>query len=110
MAPYSWSLSAREAPASAPARATLTADRPEPRGAGEQLSGRVAVVTGGATGLGRAACLEFAQRGAAVAFNYLDLPGRDVAAQALLTETAIKATGVPVYSARCDVRWRSRSG
>ena len=64
----------------------------------------MAVVTGGATGLGRAACLEFAQRGAAVAFNYLDLPGRDVAAQALLTETAIKATGVPVYSARCDVR------
>jgi 3-oxoacyl-[acyl-carrier protein] reductase len=56
--------------------------------------------------LGRAACLEFAQRGDAVAFNYVDLPGRDVSAQALLTETALKATGVPVYSARCDVRDR----
>ena len=77
-----------------PERATLAAG----------LRGRVAIVTGGATGLGRAVCLEFAQQGAAVAFNYLDLPGRDVAAQALLTETAIKATGVAVYSARCDVR------
>jgi 3-oxoacyl-[acyl-carrier protein] reductase len=56
--------------------------------------------------MGRATCLEFAQRGAAVAFNYLDLPDRDVAAQALLTETAIKALGVGVYSERCDVRDR----
>src|SRR2546428_13526560 len=40
----------------------------------------------------------------AVAINYVDLPGRDVAAQALLTETAIRALGVPVYCARCDVR------
>lgn len=71
---------------------------------GDDFRGRVAVVTGGATGLGRAACLELAQRGAAIAFNYLDLPGRDVAEQALLTETAIKALGVGVYSARCDVR------
>lgn len=74
--------------------------------AGEEFKGRVAVVTGGATGLGRAVCLEFAQRGAAIAFNYLDMPGRDVAEQALLTETAIKALGVGVYSARCDVRNR----
>ena len=68
------------------------------------MQGRVAMVTGGATGLGRAVCLEFAQRGAAIAFNYVDLPERDVTAQALLTETAIKALGVPVYSSRCDVR------
>src|SRR5205823_4404279 len=61
-------------------------------------------VTGGATGLGRATALEFAQRGVAVAINYVDLPDRDVAAQALLTETAIRALGVPVYCARCDVR------
>src|SRR5689334_4631599 len=32
------------------------------------------------------------------------MPGRDVGAQALLTETAIKALGVPCYSALCDVR------
>jgi len=62
------------------------------------------VVTGGATGLGRAVALEFAQGGCGVAFNYVELPGRDVGAQALLTETAIKALGVPRYSAVCDVR------
>jgi 3-oxoacyl-[acyl-carrier protein] reductase len=43
----------------------------------------------------------------AVAINYVDLPERDVAAQALLTETAIRALGVPVYCARCDVRDRA---
>ena len=62
------------------------------------------IVTGGATGLGRSVALEFAQSGCGVAFNYLELPGRDVGAQALLTETAIKACGVPCYSALCDVR------
>jgi 3-oxoacyl-[acyl-carrier protein] reductase len=68
------------------------------------MKGRVAIVTGGATGLGRAVGLEFAQVGCAVAFNYVELPGRDVGAQAVLTETAIKACGVPCYSALCDVR------
>ena len=70
----------------------------------ETFRGRVVVVTGGATGLGRAVALEFAQAGCGVAFNYLELSGRDVGAQALLTETAIKALGVPCYSALCDVR------
>ena len=70
----------------------------------ETFRGRVVVVTGGATGLGRAVALEFAQAGCGVAFNYLELPGRDVGAQALLTETSIKALGVPCYSAVCDVR------
>ncbi|HXF95454.1 MAG TPA: 3-oxoacyl-ACP reductase family protein [Gemmatimonadales bacterium] len=104
MASSTWTLATREA--AAPARAPATEERPEPLGAGDSMQGKVALVTGGATGLGRAVCLEFAQRGAGIAFNYVELPGRDVAAQALLTETAIKAFGVPVYSARCDVRSR----
>ena len=95
-------MGAREAPVSAGA----VQERPEPARAGNEFRGRVLVVTGGATGLGRAVGLEFAQLGCGVAFNYLDLPGRDVAEQALLTETAIKALGVGVYSARCDVRNR----
>ncbi|HTI06886.1 MAG TPA: SDR family oxidoreductase [Gemmatimonadales bacterium] len=68
------------------------------------MRGRVVMVTGGATGLGRAVALEFAQVGCGVAFNYVEMPGRDVGAQALLTETAIKAYGVPCYSGVCDVR------
>ncbi len=61
-------------------------------------------MTGGATGLGRAIALEFARRGVNVAFNYIELPDRDIASQALLTETALRDCGVRVYSEHCDVR------
>ncbi len=99
----SWVVAPHEA---APIGAPAAQQRPQPQPLAETVQGRVAIVTGGATGLGRAAALEFAQRGVAVAINYVDLPERDVAAQALLTETAIRACGVPVYCARCDVRDR----
>src|SRR2546430_426571 len=56
--------------------APATATRPEPQRLAETVQGRVAVVTGGATGLGRSTALEFAQRGVAVAINYVDLPDR----------------------------------
>ncbi len=70
------------------------------------MRGHVAIVSGGATGLGRATGLEFARRGVHVAFNYVDLPDRDIPEQALLTETALRAHGINVYSCRCDVRSR----
>jgi 3-oxoacyl-[acyl-carrier protein] reductase len=69
--------------------------------------GKVAVVTGGATGLGRCIAMEFARLGCRVAFCFVDLPGRDVVEQALLTETACTAMGAEVHAARCDVRDRT---
>ncbi len=98
--PYPWSTSGGGREASAPA----VQERPQPQKTVESIRGRVIIVTGGATGLGRAVALEFAQNGCGVAFNYVELPGREVGPQALLTETAIKALGVPCYSAVCDVR------
>ncbi|HMA40866.1 MAG TPA: SDR family oxidoreductase, partial [Gemmatimonadales bacterium] len=98
----SWSMAARQAPS--PTGEAATQERPDPQVVAERLGGRCALITGGATGLGRAICLELAQRGTAIGFNYVNLPGRDVSAQALLTETAIKAHGVAVYSEHCDVR------
>ncbi len=68
------------------------------------MKGNVALVTGGATGLGRAVGLDFARHGVNVAFNYVLLPNRDIAAQALLTETALRGLGIEVYCAICDVR------
>jgi len=95
-------MSARQGPS--PTGAAVTQERADPRLVGEGVSRRIAIVTGGATGLGRAICLDLAQQGTAIAFNYVNLPGRDVSAQALLTETAIKGHGVGVYSEHCDVR------
>jgi 3-oxoacyl-[acyl-carrier protein] reductase len=68
--------------------------------------GRVAIVTGGATGLGRHIAIEFARLGCNVAFCYVNMPGRDVSEQAVLTETALSAMGIGVLACRCDVRDR----
>src|SRR5207253_2868266 len=76
----SWVLASRGASA---VGAPATETRPDPLRLAETVQGRVAIVTGGATGLGRATAIEFAQRGTAVAINYVDLPERDVGAQAL---------------------------
>ena len=70
------------------------------------MRGQTAIVTGAATGMGRAMAIEFARRGVNVAFNYIELPNRDVSAQALLTETTLHGFGVEVYSTYCDVRDR----
>ena len=73
-----------------------------------EMRGNSALITGGASGLGRAIALDFARRSVNVAFNYIELRGRDISAQALLTETTIRGYGVEVYSEYCDVRDRER--
>ena len=61
------------------------------------FTGKVAFVTGAASGIGRATALAFAQAGAAVAIADI--------AEAGLTETAaqITALGAKVLAVRCDV-------
>lgn len=86
--------------------ATLT--EPAPATATPAHTGQVAMITGGATGLGRTISLEFGRLGCHVAFCWFEMDGRDVEASALLTETALSSMGVEVYAARCDVRDREQ--
>jgi 3-oxoacyl-[acyl-carrier protein] reductase len=79
-------------------------EQPQPAGGKADLRGKGAIVTGAATGIGRATALEFARRGCGVAINYVELPGRDVAVQAAMTEAVLKSLNVPVFCDRCDVR------
>ncbi|MGE0354496.1 MAG: SDR family NAD(P)-dependent oxidoreductase [Gemmatimonadales bacterium] len=81
-------------------------EQPKPVSVQPGFKGKVAVVTGGATGLGRSIALEFGRLGCNVAFCFVEMPGRDVTDQAVLTETALSAMGVAVHAARCDVRDR----
>lgn len=62
------------------------------------MEGKVALVTGGSRGIGRAICLELARRGAAVAVNFA---GNEAAAQE--TAEACRALGVQAELFRADV-------
>lgn len=63
-----------------------------------QFSGRVAIVTGGTRGIGKAIVLELARRGADVAFNYAKSAE---AANALTRE--LEGLGVRTLAVQCDV-------
>jgi len=80
---------------------------PDPQPIRKGWRGKVAIVTGGATGLGRAIAMEFGRLGCHVGFCFVNMPGRDVTEQALLVETALTSMGVGVHACRCDVRDRS---
>jgi 3-oxoacyl-[acyl-carrier protein] reductase len=75
---------------------------------GGSLRGRVAIVTGGATGIGRAIAMEFARHGVHVAFNYFAGDDRDAAddvhAEAEETARALRELEVQVRCTECDVR------
>ena len=62
------------------------------------LKGKVAVVTGGSRGIGKAVCLKLASLGAEIAFSYA---GNETAARE--TENALKELGVKVLAMRADV-------
>lgn len=91
-------------PSPRPEQGAALAEQPELQPVVAGFRGKTAVITGGATGLGRSIALEFARLGCDVAFCWVPMQGRDVQEQALLTETACGALGANVYSARCDVR------
>jgi 3-oxoacyl-[acyl-carrier protein] reductase len=72
---------------------------------GSSLRGRAAVVTGGATGIGRAIALELARNGAHVAFNYFSYDGGgEMHAEAEDTAREIRQLEVKVHCEECDVR------
>ena len=62
------------------------------------LGGKAAIVTGGATGVGRATALALARRGAGVVLNYSK--SRDEAEE---TAREVRALGVPGLAVRADV-------
>ncbi|HYW08262.1 MAG TPA: SDR family NAD(P)-dependent oxidoreductase [Longimicrobium sp.] len=72
---------------------------------GQSMRGRVAVVTGGATGIGRAIALEFARHGVHVAFNYfLYDEDNELRDEAEATAREIQRMEVRVFHEVCDVR------
>lgn len=81
----------------------VTEPDPEPAVELPNQRGRVALVTGGSTGIGRATALGFALGGVHVAFNYLDT-GAASRRAAVETEELLAEHGVRVFARSGDVR------
>jgi 3-oxoacyl-[acyl-carrier protein] reductase len=79
-------------------KAVSTASEPEPGMAKQDGNGRVALVTGAATGIGRGAALALARKGYAVGINY-----RASEAEAERTASDCAAAGARTLLLRCDV-------
>ncbi len=66
------------------------------------LRGRVAIVTGGSRGIGRAVALDFARSGVDVAFNFLDTGGEE-REEAMSVVRQLRELEVRVFCRACDV-------
>jgi 3-oxoacyl-[acyl-carrier protein] reductase len=72
---------------------------------GRELRGQVAIVTGGATGIGRAIAVELARHGVHVAFNYFAYDdGEDIFREAEITARDLTQLEVRTYHENCDIR------
>jgi 3-oxoacyl-[acyl-carrier protein] reductase len=72
---------------------------------GSNMRGRIAIVTGGATGIGKAIALEFARHGVHVAFNWYQYDQRgEIRDEAEQTAREITHMEVRVHHGECDVR------
>jgi 3-oxoacyl-[acyl-carrier protein] reductase len=83
--------------------AEVTQPQPQPQREGEGLQGLCAIVTGGATGIGRAIALEFARNGIHVAFNYVDGGDGEMTEAAERTAAELRQHDVTVLCRECDV-------
>ncbi len=66
------------------------------------LRGRVAIVTGGSSGIGRAVALDLARSGVDLAFNFLDTGG-EAREEAMSVVRQLRELEVKVFSQACDV-------
>ena len=78
--------------------------QPHPQRAYGELQGTAAIITGGATGIGRAIALEFARHGMHIAFNYYDDGDGRMHHEAEKTAHELRQMEVTVMSRACDVR------
>jgi len=84
-----------------------TQTQPAPVAAHEDLRGACAIVTGGATGIGRAIVLELARNGVHIAFNYLDDGDGRIEEEAERTTAELRQMEVKVLCRSCDIRDRT---